>query len=407
MASRSSEQTSVPYDLDNSFNWTTHHLKRKLESIGIKVSYVLPNHALRQLYMDNALSTSSRPADHVQRQSMDSSPPQAELSLRPMEEVASPLPQLPTRRGRRSATIVNAHSAQIYNPAETAIQRTFPEVRVTSHMAIMTQHASSSEFSLNDSTLVSTSQASQPMMSLHQLIRFSRCKHVNLATLLQPHFELDISNLDNKATKYDPRLLRHLRISEFITAFGKYKRIISSTTRIGYYEADIIKISNAYEDIFFDYHNVYSTQAAIALRDYKVKVNWAIRDQATLQLLFGGRISKSLDICNSVSHSTDFCPQTRQTSTPIVNLANRRKIDIDKYGRPRQIMDGKELYNICNSIRGCHRTTCQVLHTCNQCRANSHGATACSHITHKHFFSTDTRDINATSKSEPDKIKQI
>ena len=29
----------------------------------------------------------------------------------------------------------------------------------------------------------------------------------------------------------------------------------------------------------------------------------------------------------------------------MVNLANRRKIDIDKYGQPRQMMDGKELCN--------------------------------------------------------------
>ena len=37
-------------------------------------------------------------------------------------------------------------------------------------------------------------------------------KHVNLATLLLPHFELDISKPDDKATKYDLRLLKHLSI---------------------------------------------------------------------------------------------------------------------------------------------------------------------------------------------------
>ena len=173
------------------------------------------------------------------------------------------------------------------------------------------------------------------------------------------------------------------------------------------YEADIIKISNAYGDIFYDYHNVYSTQADIALRDYKLKVNWALRDQATLQLLIGGRKSKSFNTCNSVAHSSDFCPQTTRTATPMVNLANRRKIDIDKYGRPRQMMDGKELCNNFNSIRGCHCTTCQFLHTFNQCRANSYGETACPHKKHKKFPSTGTRNINATSKSAPDKIKQI
>ncbi|KAL3887543.1 hypothetical protein ACJMK2_027482 [Sinanodonta woodiana] len=162
------------------------------------------------------------------------------------------------------------------------------------------------------------------------------------------------------------------------------------------YEADIIKISNAYGDIFYDYHNVYSTQAAIALRDYKVKVNWAIRDQATLQLLIGGRKSKSCNICNSVSHSTDFCPQTTQTATPMVNLANRRKIDIDKY----------EHCNNFYSIRGCHRTTCQFMHTCNQCRPIHMGQLhAHTHNTHKFFPSTGTRNISATSKSAPDKIK--
>ncbi|KAL3864801.1 hypothetical protein ACJMK2_006455, partial [Sinanodonta woodiana] len=164
---------------------------------------------------------------------------------------------LPTRHSRRCTTIVNAHSAHVFNPApaETTIQRTFPEVRFTSNMAavletpfsaaniitsidsmqrsitdlttsittIMVRQQVSLEFSLNDSTHVSTSQASQPMTSLDQLMhshgvspeilpaidvvsesqrkQILEGKHVNLATLLLPHFKLDISNPDDKPTK--------------------------------------------------------------------------------------------------------------------------------------------------------------------------------------------------------------
>ncbi|KAL3878297.1 hypothetical protein ACJMK2_030757 [Sinanodonta woodiana] len=127
MASRFSKQRSVPED--NPFNWTTLYLKRKLVSIGMKVPDVLPKHSLRQLYMNNAPSRSSRPADHHAFYGRRSS---------------IPLPQLTTRRSRCSATIVHSNRAEGSNAAETAIQCNIPEVRATSNMAAVAENMSSS-----------------------------------------------------------------------------------------------------------------------------------------------------------------------------------------------------------------------------------------------------------------------
>jgi len=138
MSSRSSrKQRSVPYDLDNPFNWTTLHLKRKLEAIGIKVSAAIPKHALRQLYIDNAPSAVSRPADRLHERN-NSTP--AQPGVRQSEDEVSILPHPNPPSRRRRATIVHVDNAHTLDPAEviaaeTVVQSNIPEVGTTFNMA--------------------------------------------------------------------------------------------------------------------------------------------------------------------------------------------------------------------------------------------------------------------------------
>ena len=138
MSSRSSrKQRSVPYDLDNPFNWTTLHLKRKLEAIGIKVSAAIPKHALRQLYIDNAPSAVSRPADRLHERN-NSTP--AQPGVRQSEDEVSILPHPNPPSRRRRATIVHVDNAHTLDPAEviaaeTVVQSNILEVGTTFNMA--------------------------------------------------------------------------------------------------------------------------------------------------------------------------------------------------------------------------------------------------------------------------------
>ena len=83
-------------------------------------------------------------------------------------------------------------------------------------------------------------------------------RDVNIASLLIPNFESPQSRTVtsegveiNLTSKPDPRLNRQLTIQEFILAFDKYKRIMTTAfparkSELDAYEEDVIEISNFY-----------------------------------------------------------------------------------------------------------------------------------------------------------------
>ncbi|CAC5402352.1 unnamed protein product [Mytilus coruscus] len=56
------------------------------------------------------------------------------------------------------------------------------------------------------------------------------------------------------------------------------------------------------------------------------------------------------------------------------NMPNK----LDKQGRSRVFSDGKEVCNNYNNVRGCFRTTCNLLHACSTCRSTGHPAPTCT-----------------------------
>ncbi|CAC5420918.1 unnamed protein product [Mytilus coruscus] len=104
-------------------------------------------------------------------------------------------------------------------------------------------------------------------------------KDINLASLLIPSFEspqsqtiLAHSMEINVGNKPDPRLNRQLTIQEFIKAFGKFKRVMTSAFpgrrfELDAYEEDIIEISNFYGQKFYDYHKLFSAKASTLLQE--------------------------------------------------------------------------------------------------------------------------------------------
>lgn len=48
------------------------------------------------------------------------------------------------------------------------------------------------------------------------------------------------------------------------------------------------------------------------------------------------------------------------------------------YMSHKGVLDGKEVCNNFNNIKGCYRSTCNLSHACNKCRATGHSATTCT-----------------------------
>ncbi|CAC5393080.1 unnamed protein product [Mytilus coruscus] len=144
-------------------------------------------------------------------------------------------------------------------------------------------------------------------------------KDVNLAALLIPKHEADKNIVQqgsitvNLSNHEDTRLLKSLTISEFITAFGKYKRVMCSkfpNRRIELDRYEIIDISK-----FYDYHCQFSARAAAALRDCNIKVDWSIKDTTMLSMVAGNAKVNSCSNCSSTMHLSSFCPQLQNIGT--------------------------------------------------------------------------------------------
>jgi hypothetical protein len=216
-------------------------------------------------------------------------------------------------------------------------------------------------------------------------------KDVNLAALLIPYFE--------STDKEDTRLKRALTIQEFITAFGKYKRVMCEAyperrEELDAYEAIVVGLSSTYGPCFYEYHKLFSYQCAVALEIKGTKVDWSIRDRDLIQLVSTGSRCQA---CGEVSHATQFCsatgkdPDVNQNSAAAyhvrpnyANVGVRDKAPpTDRHGRPRVVYRGGEICNNFNAPEGCERPQCTLIHVCLGCKSRNHGASSCSPRTSK------------------------
>ena len=74
---------------------------------------------------------------------------------------------------------------------------------------------------------------------------------------------------------------------------------------------NVVEIAIVYGRKFYEYHKFFSQKCAVALEQGK-KVNWAEKDKTLQQMIIGGTLCNSCNICKKVSHTTQFCPQENQ-----------------------------------------------------------------------------------------------
>lgn len=246
-------------------------------------------------------------------------------------------------------------------------------------------------------------------------------KDINLASLLIPKYECpQTNNISangielNVTGRPDPRLNRKLSLQEFIRAFGKFKRVMTTTfpdrrAELDAYQDDIIDICNFFGDKFYDYHKMFSAKAATLLREQCVKVDWSKRDRDILNLVTAGASINICKICNMVDHTTAFCSMQSSGKYQSYNKTSRQfeasidqgpKSDIktDKLGRNRVYLNGEEICNNFNGDRGCQRLSCPFKHVCSRCNLSNHSLSNCRVTSLPHFNKSGEQNTTSTSR---------
>lgn len=198
-------------------------------------------------------------------------------------------------------------------------------------------------------------------------------KNVNLATLLIPYYN---GPQTEKASteKQDPRLLQSLSLPQFIQAFGIYKNIMCQAhphrrEELDLYEREIIDMASRYNGKgFYDYHKMFSAQAAAHLIYNNIKVDWSIRNNKLFCAIFANYKASQCSVCESSLHQTSFCPQADGARLNSSRHMKGNNNNTDVLGRARVLHNGKEICNNFNSARGCSRVTCKNIHACLICK---------------------------------------
>ena len=224
-------------------------------------------------------------------------------------------------------------------------------------------------------------------------------KDINLASLLIPKTEQAKDDNEHGITVHfhneeDPRLLKKLSITEFITIFGKYKRVMCTKyperrVELDRYEANIVDLSNVYGHKFYDYHCQFSARAASALRDSNIKVDWSVRDLSLMQMVMGNCKTNECQHCQSTMHLTVFCPKRNEFHNSRLNHATnpspkpfkQQDSNVDRHGRVRKFLGNKEICNNFNHNNKCYRKECIYSHICAKCHGTTHGEIACKSTT--------------------------
>ena len=371
-AKRTKSHSRKPYDSDSPDNWTTEKLSSELLKVGIKVPPGLGKATLKKLYMENKIAdipntssesdaTSDNGVSVVTIPQAESQPSQFEMMMQMHRDMLKLL---------SDAKSVDNDDCNYMQKAMAATKDTVTGARGTYGV---------SPDMLPHMDIVSSSVKKAILQG----------KDINLSMLLITGFEI---NKADKEKGVDKRLQEKLNISEFLTAFGKYKRIMGDAypdrkKELDLYEGIIIGIHNSHGDAFYDYHKLFSAKCAEALKN-GIKVDWSLMDMRVYGLVTAGRRAKSCDLCSSVAHATGQCDRMNNGSNdnqifPKRAATSQANKDNDVRGRKRVYVSGKELCNNFNEERGCSRSACPFSHTCRKCKSlnATHSATTCKSVT--------------------------
>ena len=198
---------------------------------------------------------------------------------------------------------------------------------------------------------------------------------INLAALLIPYYtgnHADSAEIIKDKDRPDPRLQNSLTLPQFIQAFGIYKNILcevypSRREELDLYERDIVDMASRYGGKgFYEYHRMFSAEAAAHLRYANRKVDWSVRNNKLFTTIFVNQRANTCNLCNSSLHVSSFCPTQLVGKGNNHNSLNKGSNDVR--GRMRVSFQGKEICNNFNGQAGCNFRGCRNLHICLICK---------------------------------------
>ena len=184
-------------------------------------------------------------------------------------------------------------------------------------------------------------------------------KDINLAALLIPGYNTTVSSNRHMVQGdeiiplkplSDSRLNRVLTMPEFLIAFSVFKNVFTSayplrTAELDAYQNDIIDMAamfpgqsfydfidfiecftttflrahswlNWVDQSLYDCHKTFSARSAAMLACHIIKIDWSTRDTTLFCSIFAGHKANACSLCNSLSHTTVFSPQTLTFKDP-------------------------------------------------------------------------------------------
>ncbi|CAC5367446.1 unnamed protein product [Mytilus coruscus] len=251
------------WDSADTANWTARKLKDELDKINIFVPVSLEKNMLKKINQDNIARRNVAPAD--QQMTGNSSKTSASTDNAPINTSADTRDNLNTYGNASSNHIqgnITSGNCSGSNSAGSSAM-TEPRMNLHSRMAGTTSSkmAAPSANSVNNEIMTGMefgvpSECIPHVDIVSDVIkkRIWEGKDINLAALLIPKDEADKNIVQeqgsitvNLSNHEDIRLHKSLTISEFITVFGKYKRVMCSKfpnrrIELERYEANIIDI---------------------------------------------------------------------------------------------------------------------------------------------------------------------
>ena len=161
--------------------------------------------------------------------------------------------------------------------------------------------------------------------------------------------------------KRDNRLTRDSTITEFITAFNIYKRVMCAEypqrrEELDKYQSFIIEISTKFPgSCFYQYHLQFAAKAAEYF-ELNYRMDWSSPDTTMLSTIVAGQKANVCDICQAFDHTTPFCGLT--ADQPQVSPSRERRA-VCKFHQ---------------SEKGCVRRFCSFDHVCANCHSPNHKA---------------------------------
>lgn len=120
-----------------------------------------------------------------------------------------------------------------------------------------------------------------------------------------------------KIIKADKRLNRNLNISEFVTAFSRFKRIMCTAypwiqQELDMYLVLIIEVHNVWSTKVFEYHKLFSAKCAIALKQNQMLIDWSKGDDKITKCVVAGVEVSKCNFCSSTTHTSSMCMDNQE-----------------------------------------------------------------------------------------------